>query len=262
MWPFKKKIGPQKNTLFLVFFCLFLSIFFLISSTIQHKKIMTLQTYIQTASIQINTLSQQIQKQAIAPQWQFQKAVFPIFIEPYNNKEQLNNLFTPQHIGTGFFIQGEKNLAITAKHVVKIKNAKYFTILQNGKKTEVQVKQLLPNTDIALLAIPQVSHNDFYKIPIAIKKPLLNDVIYASGSSLGSYFSKGIITKDLHSITLQKKKQNNVLSINVPMYPSDSGSPVLNTQGELIGIIFATEHTSNSQSWAISSQALNNTSLY
>lgn len=256
MWPFKKKTGPQTSTILLIFFCLFLSVFFFISSIIQHKKIIVLQQNIQRASLQINTLSQQIQKQVVPPQWQFQKAVFPIFIEQHT--EQLNNLFTPQHIGTGFFIQDETNTAITAKHVVKIKDAKYFTILQNGEKTDIQIDKILANSDIALLKMPEISYKNFYKIPIAIQNPQINNTAYVSGSSVGNYFAKGIITKNIHTATIQRKKQNNVFTLNIPMYPSDSGSPVLNTQGQLIGIIIASEYTKNSQSWAISSNILNN----
>ncbi|SHO50910.1 trypsin-like peptidase domain-containing protein [Anaerocolumna xylanovorans] len=130
-------------------------------------------------------------------------------------------------LGTGFFI--EKGVIATNYHVIKDATS-IAVALNNGK--EYKIDTILgydEDLDLALLSLPGVG------TPLTISKfaPKTGDTAYAIGSplGLGNTFSKGIISN-------ASRISDNVeyIQTDTALSSGNSGGPLLNIYGEVIGI--------------------------
>ncbi len=142
--------------------------------------------------------------------------------------------------GTGFIISAD-GLIITNKHVVSDEQAEYSVVLNDGKRHDAKVVGRDPFNDIAFLKIeaknlPVVALGDSSKAQVG-------ETVIAIGYSLGEYsnsVTKGIISGLGRSIVAggggQSEKLENVIQTDAAINPGNSGGPLLNLQGEVIGI--------------------------
>ncbi|MBT4937086.1 trypsin-like peptidase domain-containing protein [Candidatus Peregrinibacteria bacterium] len=97
-----------------------------------------------------------------------------------------------------------------------------------------------------------------YTLPFAPKQPKAQSLIIAFGSSLGSYYAQGTVLDNWGQIEANGKNQNNLLTLDIAMNPGDSGSPVVNNNGELVGVVIAVGMKENGKSLAVSSAVMEN----
>ena len=132
-----------------------------------------------------------------------------------------------QSIGTGFFID-DKGFILTCSHVVEHAVKLLITIPSNGNQEfETEVVCIHPELDIALLKT-NFKNKDFLKLGDSDTIQNGQDVI-ALGYPLGQTkikFTKGIVSG----------LQNSMIQTDTPLNPGNSGGPLLNNQGEVIGI--------------------------
>ena len=139
----------------------------------------------------------------------------------------------PTALGSGFFVK--QDIVATNLHVIEGAASGYVKIV--GKK---------PKYDIAgFVAIDQQRDLVLLKVQ-GVKAPTLsladsNDVavgdeVYAIGNPQGleGTFSRGIIS------SIRKVGEDSLLQITAPISPGSSGGPVLNAQGEVVGVSVAT----------------------
>ncbi len=147
-----------------------------------------------------------------------------------------------QNIGSGFIISSD-GLIITNKHVVADTNATYRVLTNDNKKYDVAKIYRDPLNDLAIL-----------KINVSGLKPLklgdsshlkLGQLAIAIGTPLGEFtntVTKGIISGLGRGITAGSpfegyvEKLDNVIQTDAPISPGNSGGPLLNSKGEVIGI--------------------------
>jgi serine protease Do len=138
--------------------------------------------------------------------------------------------------GTGFNIAAD-GLIVTNHHVIK--GEKFvFVHFENGERYQAEVVVTDPSIDIAILKINDedldlpslaIEYNEEANtnIPVyVIGNPLSFDFIVNEGTILG------LIQLDDWDIP--------VLMIGAPIYKGNSGSPVINHDGNVVGIAFAT----------------------
>lgn len=152
--------------------------------------------------------------------------------------------------GTGFLID-TKGYLVTNAHVVK--DAEHVAVQSNnGNEFSAKVIYLDTDKDIALLKINDKNFKPFSSIPYAIKRnsgdlaePVFtlgyprNDIVYGDGYIA----SKTGIDGDTLSC-----------QITVPANKGNSGSPVLNKNGEVIGILSKKENSIEGAAFAIRSK--------
>lgn len=163
-----------------------------------------------------------------------------------------------QNIGSGFIVS-EDGYIITNKHVVAEQNAKYKVKLESGDEEEVVNIYRDPLNDLAILKIN--SAPKLQALPMGDSDALkLGQTAIAIGTPLGEFtnsVTKGIISGLGRGITAGSpyegfvERLDNVIQTDTPISPGNSGGPLLNSSGEVIGVNTAVSSEGESIGFAI-----------
>ena len=164
------------------------------------------------------------------------------------------------NIGTGFVVDAD-GIIITNQHVVSDVNADYKIITQEGE--ECDVIEILRDdlNDIAIIRV-DTQGKELPALSLGDSDALLvgQDVV-AIGTPLGRFAgsaTRGIISGLNRSVTAgvnwfgsTARTYEDVIQTDAAVNPGNSGGPLLNLQGEVIGINFATTAAADNISFAI-----------
>ncbi|MCT8138197.1 trypsin-like peptidase domain-containing protein [Anaerobacillus sp. CMMVII] len=131
--------------------------------------------------------------------------------------------------GTGFSISDD-GLIVTNHHVIEGQN-KIMVGFHQGELFEGEVISSYPEIDIAFL---RVSGKDLPYLPLSENAGLKNENIYVIGNPLSwtQIANEGEILEN-EDLTI----------ISAPIYRGNSGSPVINMEGEVVAVVFAKRRT-------------------
>lgn len=165
--------------------------------------------------------------------------------------------------GTGFIITAD-GLVVTNKHVVADSAAEYAVILEDGTQLEAEVLDTDTLNDIALVQIkgdderigdlPTLEFGDSDEIKIG-------DPVVAIGNALGEYSNTttvGIISATGREIIASSglgASENlvNLIQTDAAINPGNSGGPLLNLNGEVVGMNTAIDTTASGIGFALPS---------
>ena len=155
-----------------------------------------------------------------------------------------------QDIATGFIISSD-GLIVTNKHVVSDTSVKYRIITKDDKTYEVQKIYRDPANDIAILKIdPSTSSGQALK-PVELGDSAnlkVGQFVIAIGTALGEFrhtVTTGVISGIGRSITAGSplegyvEQLDNVIQTDAAINMGNSGGPLLNSAGQVIGISVA-----------------------
>jgi S1-C subfamily serine protease len=161
--------------------------------------------------------------------------------------------------GTGFIISPD-GFIITNRHVVELntqEDGQYQVRLSNGKKYYAQFIGLDPLYDIALLKIfdkdlPFVELGDSDSLKIGVS-------VMAIGNSLGKYensTTKGIISGLGRELTAidgygMPRQLDNLIQTDAEINHGNSGGPLINLRGEVVGVNVAMDSAGKSVGFAL-----------
>ncbi|MBI4836129.1 MAG: trypsin-like peptidase domain-containing protein [Candidatus Abawacabacteria bacterium] len=159
--------------------------------------------------------------------------------------------------GTGFIISTDGYI-ITNKHVVSDKSASYAIFLNDGTEYKAQLLDTDPLNDLAVLKIegsnlPTVELGDSNKIEIG-------QTVVAIGNSLNEYrqtVSKGIVSGLNRTIKAsdesgrRSESLEGIIQTDAAINPGNSGGPLVNLQGQVIGINTAIDRSGQSIGFAL-----------
>ena len=159
--------------------------------------------------------------------------------------------------GSGFVISSD-GLILTNKHVVSDTSASYTVITNDGKKYSAKVLARDPSQDFAVVKInatglPTVSLGDSDGLE-------LGQTAIAIGNALGQFsntVSVGVVSGLERTVTAsdeadgQQETIQGVIQTDAAINPGNSGGPLLNLQGEVIGINTAVASGAQSIGFAI-----------
>lgn len=156
----------------------------------------------------------------------------------------------PISMGSGFFVRD--NIVATNSHVIEDAVGGYAKIVQQKAKYDISgTVGIDRNVDLVLLAIKgakagSLGLGDSSQVQVG-------DEIYAVGNPLGleGTFSKGMVSG------VRPIGSETVFQVTAPISPGSSGGPMVNTQGQVIGITVATFQGGQNLNFAIPSYYLN-----
>lgn len=152
--------------------------------------------------------------------------------------------------GTGFLIDG-KGYLVTNYHVVK--NATRIEVQNNqGSSFKARILHLDPTADLAFLKIDDTSFKAFGALPYGISKTgtRLGEDIFTLG------YPRDEIVYNKGYMSARTGFEGDTLSyqITIAANPGNSGTPVLNKDGEVVGIISSSQHDAQGVVFAIRSK--------
>ena len=175
-------------------------------------------------------------KQGPAPEMPFGPEGAPRDFRDFFDKffGEMPKSYKARSLGSGFIIEA-KGYVVTNNHVVEGAD-KIKVILVGGKEYEATVKGRDPKTDLALIQIVKPPENlPFLKMgdSDAIQ---VGDWVMAVGNpfGLGHTVTQGIISAK--GRVIGAGPYDNFLQTDASINPGNSGGPLLNLQGEVIGI--------------------------
>ncbi len=159
--------------------------------------------------------------------------------------------------GTGFIVTSD-GLIVTNKHVVPDKSVQYSVFTSDGKEYKGKVQAQDPLNDIAFLKIdaknlPTVTIGDSSKLQVG-------QTVIAIGNALGQYqnsVTEGVVSGIGRAIQAgdssgsSSESLQNVIQTDAAINPGNSGGPLVNIDGQVIGINTAVDQQGQSIGFAI-----------
>ncbi|TGE38466.1 PDZ domain-containing protein [Desulfosporosinus fructosivorans] len=140
--------------------------------------------------------------------------------------------------GSGFIIDAKKGYIATNNHVIE--GAQKITVsLSDGRNLEAKVIGADPRTDLAVLQISDVSNLTAVTLGDSSKVEVGEPVV-AIGNPGGDEFARsvttGVISALNRTLALQGMASYNLIQTDAAINPGNSGGPLVNYQGQVIGI--------------------------
>ena len=139
-------------------------------------------------------------------------------------------------LGSGVIIDGRRGFVITNEHVIA-RTGTITAVLKDGREFQADIVGADPESDLAVLqidadeALPSVPMGDSGDI-------MIGETVIAIGNPFGfsNSVTTGVISAIGRSIRAKNRVYHDFLQTDASINPGNSGGPLLNINGELIGI--------------------------
>lgn len=166
------------------------------------------------------------------------------------------------NIGSGFIVS-EDGIIITNKHVVRETDAQYSVLTNNGKEYDVQKIYRDPLNDLAIL---KIDANGLSSLSLGDSENLkLGQTAIAIGTPLGEFqntITTGIVSGLGRGITAGSayegfvERLDSVIQTDASISPGNSGGPLLNSNGDVVGVNTAVSSQGENIAFAIPSNVV------
>ena len=151
--------------------------------------------------------------------------------------------FERQEIGGGSgFIVSSDGIILTNRHVVEEEDADYTVFTGNGEKYEAEVIARDPVQDLAIMKIKNGSNLPTVKLGSS-SNAIIGQTVVAIGNALGEFrntVSVGVVSGLGRTVTATDGARiytfEDVIQTDAAINRGNSGGPLLNLKGEVIGI--------------------------
>ena len=161
----------------------------------------------------------------------FFEEFFRDFFDPrFERRRQYTSL------GSGVIIDGKKGLILTNSHVIQ-KAGTIKVVLKDEREFEARIVGADPDSDLAVLKID--SDQDLPAIHMGSSEDLMiGETVIAIGNPFGfsHTVTTGVISAINRSIRAEDRVYHDFIQIDASINPGNSGGPLLNINGDLIGI--------------------------
>jgi serine protease Do len=160
--------------------------------------------------------------------------------------------------GSGFIVSKD-GFILTNRHVVEDPNADYTVVFNNGDTLSAKVLARDPLMDVAVIKVQ--ADKEFKPIQLGDSTNLkIGQIAIAIGNSLGEFnntFSKGIISGLGRTILASDRNGNgrelleNIIQTDASINPGNSGGPLVDIEGNVIGMNVANSPSGENIGFAI-----------
>ncbi len=151
--------------------------------------------------------------------------------------------------GSGFFVDNN-GLILTNSHVVGTQNT-VTVVTQSGKTYKGKVVQRA--TQAIDLALVRIAAKGTPPLTISRAKAKIGNWVASVGHGEGAIWS---YSTGMVSNSYVTKKGDQVLQTQIPLNPGNSGGPIVDTKGDVVGIATAGITKANAINFAIPSQVI------
>ena len=159
-------------------------------------------------------------------------------------EEFFNDFFDPRFerrqesasLGSGVIIDGKRGLILTNAHVIE-KASKIKIVLEDEREFDAKIIGADPDSDLAVLQID--SPNRLPAIEMGSSDDLMiGETVIAIGNPFGfsHTVTTGVISALNRSVRSEDMVFHDFIQIDASINPGNSGGPLLNIEGDLIGI--------------------------
>ncbi|MBS7641056.1 MAG: trypsin-like peptidase domain-containing protein [Candidatus Bathyarchaeia archaeon] len=163
--------------------------------------------------------------------------------------------------GSGFIYNYTKRMIIVTNYHVVRNTVNVTVTFANGNSYPASILGYDPYADLAVLDA-DAPESEYYPLKVVSSSMLkVGDIVIAVGNPYGLHgsMSVGIVSALGRTITVETAGNYpiaNVIQTTVPLNPGNSGGPLLNARGEVVGITTAIVSGSQGVSFAIPSNTL------
>jgi len=199
-------------------------------------------TPVQTTSSSFTQVTNYTADETIYPVAQIAKNVGPAVVGVSNLQSSRgfsgNSNLQEAGSGSGFIIDAEKGYIATNNHVIE--GAQKITVsLSDGRTLDAKLIGADPRTDLAVLQISDTTNLTAVALGDSSKVDVGESVV-AIGNPGGDEFARsvttGVISATNRTLNLQGVASYNLIQTDAAINPGNSGGPLVNYQGQVIGI--------------------------
>lgn len=166
--------------------------------------------------------------------------------------------------GSGFIVSND-GLIVTNRHVVADQSARYSVLLNDGTAYAVKVLARDPQLDVAILKIDEPLEKSLSFVSFGDSDSLrLGETVIAIGNALAEFrnsVSVGVVSGLARSIVASdgrggSEQLDQVIQTDAAINPGNSGGPLLNINGEVIGVNVAVSRGADNIGFALPAQVV------
>ena len=177
------------------------------------------------------------------------KSVARVKVRPVKNQKATRSQFA----GTAFFFS--ENLLVTNYHVIK--NTEGFSIvLEDGRELEGILKGYDTDSDLAVI---RVEGNNLPPGLVIANTVVLGEPVVGIGYPLGlqQSITQGIVSGvNINSSFVLEDRSVRLLQIDASINQGNSGGPLFNCLGEVVGVNMAIHPSGEGIAWSISAEEI------
>lgn len=156
---------------------------------------------------------------------------FKDFFDPrFEQRQQQTSL------GSGVIIDGDRGLILTNAHVIQ-RSGTITVVLEDRREYEARIVGADPDSDLAVLKIdsreklPAIAMGDSDDL-------MIGETVIAIGNPFGfsHTVTTGVVSAVHRSIRADERVFHDFIQIDASINPGNSGGPLLNINGELVGV--------------------------
>ena len=177
-------------------------------------------------------------------------AVDPATLQEHDGKLAKH---TEQRSGQGIIID-PTGIIVTNRHIVGDVPEHIYVMLTDGTTYDAKIIENSPNADLSLIKV---------NAPYPLRAVALADSSHVQiGNHVHAFANAELNTQRKYSgeiIQVYRETSSDtvaILAFNIPLKPGDSGGPIVDEQGLLLGLIMANQKSDPSKSYAIASNKI------
>ena len=181
----------------------------------------------------VNISTTQVVEQEVAPFPQFRDPMFEEFFRDFFAPRRQR--FTRTNLGSGVIIRDE-GYVLTNQHVV-LRAARITLTLADGREFEAQLVGADADSDLAVL---KINHDG--RLPAArmgsSSDLMIGETVIAIGDPFGlsHTVTTGVVSAVGRSLHAEDQTYYDLIQTDASINPGNSGGPLLNIEGEVIGV--------------------------
>ncbi len=174
------------------------------------------------------------------------------------NRDFFGRVHYTQVQGSGFIYNFAGEMIILTNYHVVADTTSINVIFTNEKENSASILGSNQYADLAVLSI-DTTENEYKPLEIVSSSTLrVGDSVIVVGTPYGleGSMSEGIVSALNRTLTTDEYSIGNVIQTTAPLNPGNSGGPLLNYQGQVVGMVTAIAQESQGIGFAIPSDII------